>query len=1454
MNGCYKGRSPHIVLVATLILLVPSVVTISGQGIGPRADMAPSAEQEMGIWHSEVSWPSDIRPGDANILYLPGELVVFARNTGQSATSGPIDVWTYFESNNTWVKVNATGPCPDRRTSNPAFANDPESGRAFYFGGSIGWNYDPYLYIYHHSNQTWTRPVVAGAPSGRTYASMVYDAPRDLIWIFGGSTGYNQRSNVIYSYGPGPGWSSYSPAVKPSARSVASIELVKGEIYISLGSTGQGYPDDLWSFNMTTGTWAELSDDLGIRTHYGAVLAYDRIAVELVLTMGHNHHSGGGGWGWDEYLNDTYRIDPVTGDLSQVMLDPRITGRDIRGWSRIGGELYIFGGYRNGSLRDVWRLDIHTLSLQETEPSLNIRSGTNYKAFDPDDGGKLLIISDIGNDPEDSIWVVTYYSLADGYFHNIEVDDPPSGFVHHSGMASAYDHEADRLYLYGGYEREYIDPPGPGNEYWVYTFYGSMWSLDLTTGAWEEKANQNSPGALSDASMILDDGPEHNLIYLYGGRIPNGESDMISVYNVTRDSWIRLNPPTKPSGRMQTTLTLDAQRKGFYMFGGRDNGSTEFNDLWFFHTDSQKWEPMSGAQNPPDTRYGHGMAVNPSNGELMVFGTSEGQDPNVYLWRPGWKEWIAVTDNEEPNDWSFHGQAYCPLDGKVYIWSSSEHPTDVWSFVPIMRTIAEQGRLVDSAGTRVYDAYPTVLDYSLRLTGYTDLDISDLGSMEIALRTEGDHINITWSAGGSLAFEGNLTWFTFPNTPTMTIDNGKWTLDIPIEVTMEAPEGAQVTVGYTPGTARAYTETRQTVNSFTLHSLIEVKRHHFSTPLQPIVEPGNWLFGRCDLSVSDFDITFAADPSVRPTSDSFTVTFSNAHGDSDSWRYVPGEKGNLTVPIVGEDGSQETFVMNITDEVGDLVNSQEFMFWIDLDPAPKPVNVSFRADSFTDQRRGIDNDNEVFLAWDPIASWGPEVRSICYSEDISDWPNITNPTTEYKKFQLSEGRHTFFVWAVDQHDRASPFVEVPVLIDMHKPVFADPIPSRTMNVTSITTTVSINVTDALSGVDPDTIEMMQTMANNLPGPWTPVTEGITGGNGTFRISLEVQLHAGIKNLVQFRAADMAQYGVAESYVFSIWCRPDLAVPKVRLNSPANGTVVGKQASLSWTGTYIDPDMLMYTLTVIDPLGGAKVIDAGPSTSASFGPSYPGAYSWSVTARAGALTGNGETRTFIYRPEIFDIEAPTGTKGIQGRDLTLILPVKNDLAVQVNLSISAEALQGMVLVSGAKVNIGPIGTGQVMIVLNVSGAEIGSRTLRFNVSDDFGRWRTIEVPVTVEAAPIEDGPEENGTEKSIVPFIIAAVVVLILAAVLAAFLLMRRKKKDDVLDMKVEPAQEEEGPVDLSYDPTGVVGTGTAPKSHVPMTPGLSVHADALRQGQSNVMELTVPKAGEGPGKEPPSEE
>lgn len=1436
-------------LILTLFLLssVSGMIQVSGES---RGDI-------MGEWESLQGggWPESITTSYCNVMYreLENELVVFNRENSEEW-----EVWSFFENNETWIKWTTHGPEPNATYSSGSFIADEGNNIAYFYGGyrSQGWTTYTWdkLNIFFFSNKTWIEVDVPSSLGGAYDSGITYDPATDSVWIFGGRDEDRNFKNGIFQYNLTDGWNEPEPVIKPSGRDrvLMTMDPKQNHIYISLGRyRTQGwnsyYEHDLWRFNATSETWTEISDDMGIDTDSGGILIFRPSLNDLVLSMGFDGNT---------QLNDTFIIDPEDGSYEQVNLTGGITRRDVIAWDLLsdGYRCIVFGDSEDR--KDIWTLDLLNIQSSMRVGNLPWAGGSAFTGYDSEDGGKLMTLKRVGG----SYWQLAYFSLASRTWINVEIDNTGAPSTS-DGMAFAYDHVNNDFYLYGGVD---IVNLGQGNYRWVH--YDHFHKMDCDAGEWTLITENSLPGERGRASLAFDE--ERGHLYLFGGQVPLGDTNSLWQYNISSNAWKSYSFTQQPNPRREHAVEFDQELDRMFIFGGRRNGTStaEYDDLWAYDVKAERWQKMPEGDKPTIQNNAR-ISYNTHTKELMMMGDT---DEELYLWRENWLGWIPQESKTRPEEWSGHGQVYSPENRRHYAWAHDG--TQVWEYNPILRTTAQliklynpKGELLNAIPPNVNKVFPTSGIYKATVTGSTDMPESDLLGFHVNISGDDNSINTTWMVSSGVTDQIGKEDFidVLDNISIEFPEDDEWKLTIPFEVLFSGPNGGVFDLRVYPITRDALSERSQRENLFRLLSDLKVAGYQFSSPLQESVSDGGWLFGRTNLTVSGFKVTFSDDVSVSPDSGNLRVNMITSQGDSSFWDYVPGEDGEITVPVRGDDREIFTVYLNLTNLEGDLVNSQEFSFRLDLDPPTAPSWVKVRADSIIDDKHGLDDDNEVFLTWGTVIENGSGYKGMCYSIDHNDWPGEANLTIGFPDpITLIEGEHRIFVWAMDNTSRAGPFVEADLIVDTHMVVIEEVIPDPLFeyNVTQSTFTFRVNIKDELSGVDLDSIQFQQSLPDRSLSEWMDY-EVTADDIRNVSFSMTIELVGGIKNIFGIRAGDLAGNPIKESPKFGVRYDPGLATPQAWDLAPEEGTSTDGRISLTWEGDYINPQNITYQIHIEDPRGTEHIYDIGV-TEYDFKPAYPGIHTWWVVSKADGMTNQTDKMTFIFHTDLLGLTLNNEPSATIGNDVAVEIGVSNPLSIVLNYTISLVDAKGFTLKAEDIYTIISGAEETVIVALGSAGKEKGTYNLQLNITDEYGRSDILIVSLRLE--PEEDiGPDEEEEEGGIPIALIIGIVIIVLIVVIVIVVLVMRRKKDEGGE---EIEEEEEKPISLDYDPTGVVSEGgTGASVNVPMAPGTLQREEEMRKRGSNVMEISIPSKEEDPevasgdippgeGMEPPAEE
>ncbi|KAF1920625.1 hypothetical protein BDU57DRAFT_509015 [Ampelomyces quisqualis] len=125
------------------------------------------------------------------------------------------------------------------------------------------------------------------------------------------------------------------------------------------------------------------------------------------------------------------------------------------------------------------------------------------------------------------------------------------------------------------------------------------------------------PAARTSATIIASPANENEL-FLFGGEYFNGATakffNDLLVYNIKRDSWMKVTSPNSPLPRSGHAWCRGANTKDIYLFGGEFSSPKQgtfyhYNDFWKLDPTNREWTRVEGkskAPGPP-ARSGHRM-------------------------------------------------------------------------------------------------------------------------------------------------------------------------------------------------------------------------------------------------------------------------------------------------------------------------------------------------------------------------------------------------------------------------------------------------------------------------------------------------------------------------------------------------------------------------------------------------------------------------------------------------------------------------------------------------------------------------------------------------------------------------------------------------------------------------------------------------------------------------------
>lgn len=295
--------------------------------------------------------------------------------------------------------------------------------------------------------QTWTDITPVGtAPSGRRQMSAVHDTAENRMVIFGGTTG--TTTNQVWAFDLDTGtWADLTPAAGPPAPvariTPASVYDPLNHQMITWSGQGQGgtFFNDVWSFDLTSNTWAQYAPTGGPPAiRYGVGYTWDPLARELVTFAGFTFQGRFDDvWRFNDQAVTWSDVSPGSGPLERCL--------HAACYDPIDHRMIMYGGQNGGALGDTWALDLATDTWTELTPATN-PPGRFFTTLVYDAGNHRVTIFG-GQTPSNAndvwvfdLWTELWTQLSPG-------GTPPSARY---GAAGIHDPAHDRMIVFGGFD------------------------------------------------------------------------------------------------------------------------------------------------------------------------------------------------------------------------------------------------------------------------------------------------------------------------------------------------------------------------------------------------------------------------------------------------------------------------------------------------------------------------------------------------------------------------------------------------------------------------------------------------------------------------------------------------------------------------------------------------------------------------------------------------------------------------------------------------------------------------------------------------------------------------------------------------------------------------------------------------------------------------------------------
>jgi MYXO-CTERM domain-containing protein len=442
------------------------------------------------------------------------------------------DTWEWDPAQATWTERSGSATKPSQRFGH-ALAFDDNRKKMVLFGGVDIVSNGPIndLWEWEPTTADWTMRLSgteSGAPTGRSYASLISDASRSRLIMIGGEVALNSNNdngtpvaNQVWEMDPaGPTFTEKTvPQDGPKGRLSPAIayDPVAEKVYMFGGAADNGGggttpANDFWEWNGAT--WTAVQADSPPAARANAAMAYDPARRSLILYGGYvMEGKDTDTWEWSS-SNRTWTKLAAKGGPGSLIGPGMVTD--------LGGKrILLFGG---------------SASSESTDPTLINGMSDHVWQWD----GATLTWTDL----------TVYTSTAGPYvdsFSNI-----------------GFDERRQKLIVYYG------------------TGYSAVfWEWDAVTRGW---ALRDAGVELKDASGsgygIFDPVRRREIILFTNvwsrGLLRTFEHDPNS------NTWFASPAATSPSHRFQAAMAYDSKRGVAVLFGGVFYGGYQaiFNDTW----------------------------------------------------------------------------------------------------------------------------------------------------------------------------------------------------------------------------------------------------------------------------------------------------------------------------------------------------------------------------------------------------------------------------------------------------------------------------------------------------------------------------------------------------------------------------------------------------------------------------------------------------------------------------------------------------------------------------------------------------------------------------------------------------------------------------------------------------------------------------------------------------------
>lgn len=342
-----------------------------------------------------------------------------------------------------------------------------------------------------------------------------------------------------------------SPTTRPGPRSDHGLlfDPVRNRVLLFGGDTRgtvneveqPSYVSETWSFDLATQRWERLSPLASPEARGGFASA--RAGRRWILFGGRS-----GSFGTLRLHNDVWSFDLVTDQWSQLspdipkavnpnVPDPRHRGRAA--FDAATNRLLVFGGssdperFGNRVHNDMWSFDLDRRTWQVVPPTSPWPSPRQSFAADVDESSGRWFIFGGARDGQnflDEVWQFTF-STGSWVFFNTTGAPPTPEFARHASEL-VYAPVEDRLYVFGGHDGTAM---GRRNDLWRFELQTRAWMAVSAGDTEPRQPNCRAPERREEHALVYLQAQRRLMVF--GGESGCGLLDDLWYYNLDGASW-----------------------------------------------------------------------------------------------------------------------------------------------------------------------------------------------------------------------------------------------------------------------------------------------------------------------------------------------------------------------------------------------------------------------------------------------------------------------------------------------------------------------------------------------------------------------------------------------------------------------------------------------------------------------------------------------------------------------------------------------------------------------------------------------------------------------------------------------------------------------------------------------------------------------------------------------------